>query len=301
MGSQWWAEEPQVLSRRQSLPHTEPQLPTTGDVWRIVKHMAAQQPKGSIERLLLVAAFAQSAFQAVGKLKCMYPISGETYELVLPEKKMRILVETTYLSIKETRAIISWVAEGEHWRLEGEDEPSIKFHTTSVELILNWLDRLTFSDGDIYSWKKMTTGAPCISIIGGLTPIFRGTITVHNKEFQQSVTLEFRRDSAWKSLAFKEVVKDGIFGFMEKDGRMLERPILTGSWNDRIVAHMPDGSLWTLFEVNPLPYGPNRLGLNVFSMQLNEMTPGLQAKLPPTDTRRRRDLRALEKGDYAKA
>ena len=39
MGSQWWAEEPQVLSRRQSLPHTEPQLPTTGDVWRIVKHM----------------------------------------------------------------------------------------------------------------------------------------------------------------------------------------------------------------------------------------------------------------------
>lgn len=170
---------------------------------------------------------------------------------------------------------------------------------------------------------QMTTGAPCISIIGGLTPIFRGTITVHNKEFQQSVTLEFRRDSAWKSLAFKEVVKDGvgpsvgaltdihpskgclppvlfqhipsparshpssgmtswracqlsstsrrqgayrfldcphvqIFGFMEKDGRMLERPILTGSWNDRIVAHMPDGSLWTLFEVNPLPYGPNR-------------------------------------------
>ena len=42
---------------------------------------AAQKPKGSIERLLLVAAFAQSAFQAVGKLKCMYPISGETYEV----------------------------------------------------------------------------------------------------------------------------------------------------------------------------------------------------------------------------
>ena len=33
---------------------------------------------------------------------------------------------------------------------------SIKFHATSVELILDWLDRLTFSDGDIYSWKKVT-------------------------------------------------------------------------------------------------------------------------------------------------
>ena len=36
-------------------------------------------------------------------------------------------------------------------------------------------------------------------------------------------------------------------------------------------------------------------------MQLNEMVPGLEVKLPPTDTRHRRDLRALEKGNYAKA
>ena len=42
---------------------------------------AAHKPKGSIERLLLVAAFAQSAFQAVGKLKCMVPMMGETYEV----------------------------------------------------------------------------------------------------------------------------------------------------------------------------------------------------------------------------
>ena len=42
---------------------------------------AAQKPKGSIERLLLVAAFAQSAFQSIGRLKCMIPIMGETYEV----------------------------------------------------------------------------------------------------------------------------------------------------------------------------------------------------------------------------
>ena len=49
-----------------------------------------------------------------------------------------------------------------------------------------------------------------------------------------------------------------LFGYIEKDGRMLERPVLTGSWKDRIVAHMPDGSQWTVFEVNPLLGGPNR-------------------------------------------
>ncbi len=42
-----------------------------------------------------------------------------------------------------------------------------------------------------------------------------------------------------------------------------------------------------------------RMGLNLFSMQLNEMTPGLEAKLPPNDIRWRKDLRAIEKGDYA--
>lgn len=37
----------------------------------------------------------------------------------------------------------------------------------------------------------------------------------------------------------------------------------------------------------------------LFSVRLNEMTPGLETKLPPTDVRRRGDLRALERGDYA--
>lgn len=41
---------------------------------------AAVMPKGSMERLLLVAAFAVSAFQSVGNLKCTLPIMGETYE-----------------------------------------------------------------------------------------------------------------------------------------------------------------------------------------------------------------------------
>ena len=41
--------------------------------------------------------------------------------------------------------------------LEGEDEPALKFWGTSLELHMNWLDRLTFSDGDAYTWKKVCT------------------------------------------------------------------------------------------------------------------------------------------------
>ena len=42
---------------------------------------AALQHKSSLERLLLVAAFAVSGFQAVGALKCTMPTMGETYEV----------------------------------------------------------------------------------------------------------------------------------------------------------------------------------------------------------------------------
>lgn len=50
---------------------------------------------------------------------------------------------------------------------------------------------------------------------------------------------------------------------MEKDGRSLDKPTLSGSWTDRVVANMPDGSQWTLFETKPVPSGPNRCGINV--------------------------------------
>ena len=49
-----------------------------------------------------------------------------------------------------------------------------------------------------------------------------------------------------------------MFGYVERDGRRLDMPFLSGSWRSRLVADMPDGSHWTVFEVNPLPSGPNR-------------------------------------------
>ena len=49
-----------------------------------------------------------------------------------------------------------------------------------------------------------------------------------------------------------------MFGYVERDGRRLDTPFLSGSWRSKIMADMPDGSHWTVFEVNPLPSGPNR-------------------------------------------
>lgn len=56
---------------------------------------AAQRPKGGIERLLLVAAFAVSPYAAAKHVRApMYPLLGETFELVIPEKHVRFIAET---------------------------------------------------------------------------------------------------------------------------------------------------------------------------------------------------------------
>ncbi|KAK9916529.1 hypothetical protein WJX75_003761 [Coccomyxa subellipsoidea] len=189
----WWDAELPAPERRTALPHAKLKLPSAQETWKIVKHMvssnnmdvpipahmclpidelqrraeemeyselldqAAEHPKRSMDRLLLVAAFAMSAFQAVRPMRASLPIMGETVEVVLPEKKMRFLAETAYLNQKANRVINAWVAEGENWLLEGEDEPALRFWGASLELHLNWLDHLTFSDGDAYSWKKART------------------------------------------------------------------------------------------------------------------------------------------------
>ncbi|KAI4339728.1 hypothetical protein MLD38_024638 [Melastoma candidum] len=43
---------------------------------------------------------------------------------------------------------------------------------------------------------------------------------------------------------------------------------------------------------------PTRYNFSRFSITLNELTPGLKEKLPPTDSRLRPDQRHLENGEY---
>ena len=56
---------------------------------------AAQEPAGSIERFLMVAAFAVSGYSSTAgrTSKPFNPLLGETYELVHAEKGFRAVVE----------------------------------------------------------------------------------------------------------------------------------------------------------------------------------------------------------------
>lgn len=56
---------------------------------------AATLPKGSIERMTHIAAFAVSGYSGSGRrtIKPFNPLLGETFEFVCPEQGMRCLIE----------------------------------------------------------------------------------------------------------------------------------------------------------------------------------------------------------------
>ncbi|CAM8885383.1 unnamed protein product [Rhodiola kirilowii] len=69
-------------------------------------------------------------------------------------------------------------------------------------------------------------------------------------------------------------------------------------WSARGLTH--DASLlWK--KKHTIPVNVTRYNLPSFAITLNEITPALQEKLPPTDSRFRPDQRHLENGEYEKA
>ena len=73
-----------------------------GGVWRsepAPRAQAASLPKGSIERMVQVAAFAISGYSGTARRtnKPFNPLLGETFEFVCQEQGMRLLIEKVHL------------------------------------------------------------------------------------------------------------------------------------------------------------------------------------------------------------
>lgn len=256
--------------------------------------LAAKFPKHSIDRLLRVAAFAVSAYSStVGRTaKPFNPLLGETYELVHVEKGFRFLAE----KVSHHPTIIAAVAEGRGWRFEGDADVKSKFWGRSIELKPEGVLRLTFHDGDVYTWSKVTTSINNL-ILGKIYVDHGGIMRVHNHG----------PDNLTARLRFKEtgLLMDRdprqVRGVIERGNQRLDFPILHGHWDDSMWAELEDGRSLELWRKAPLPPDPTRYNLTSFAIQLNELTPGLKNKLAPTDCRLRPDQSATEKGMWSLA
>lgn len=255
----------------------------------------------SLMRIVNVAAFAVSGYaSSEGRLcKPFNPLLGETYEADYPERGFRFFSE----KVSHHPTLIACHCEGRGWKFWADSNLKTKFWGQSIQLDPVGLLTLEFDDGERFQWSKVTTSIYNL-VIGKIYCDHHGTMQIRGNR-QYSCNLKFKGQS------FFDRNPRLVQGFVE-DAAGCKVATVFGKWDESIYYTEGDGTkkikdphssgdahlLWK--RIKPTP-NLTRYNLTSFAITLNELTPGLKGRLPPTDSRLRPDQRSLENGEYEKA
>ncbi|KAK0587659.1 hypothetical protein LWI29_026518 [Acer saccharum] len=255
----------------------------------------------SLLRALHVAAFAVSGYASSESRHCkpFNPLLGETYEADYPDKGVRFFSE----KVSHHPTLIACHCEGKGWKFWGDSNLRTKFWGRSIQLDPVGVLTLEFDDGEIFKWSKVTTTIYNL-ILGKLYCDHHGMMHIQGNR-QHSCKLKFKEQSILDRNPHQ------VNGFVEDVAGKKEATIF-GKWDDSMYYISGDGTgkpkdcnvssnACLLWKSNKPPPNVTRYNLTSFAITLNELTPGLQEKLPPTDSRLRPDQRHLENGEYEKA
>ncbi|XWS25198.1 hypothetical protein CRYUN_Cryun27aG0049200 [Craigia yunnanensis] len=255
----------------------------------------------SLMRILNVAAFAVSGYSSTeGRIcKPFNPLLGETYEAGFPDKGVRFVSE----KVSHHPMIVACHCQGTGWKFWGDSNLKSKFWGRSIQLDPVGVLNLEFEDGEVFQWTKVTTSIYNL-ILGKLYCDHYGTMRIEgNREY--SCKLKFKEQSIIDRNPHQ------VHGIVQdRNGRTVAT--LFGKWDESM--HYVNGDCSAkgkgqeslsephlLWKQSKPPEYPTRYNLTRFAITLNELTPGLKEKLPPTDSRLRPDQRYLENGEYEMA
>ncbi|KAL6566539.1 Oxysterol-binding protein-related protein 1D [Orobanche gracilis] len=249
-------------------------------------------------RILNVAAFAVSGYASTEGRQCkpFNPLLGETYEADYPDKGLRFFSE----KVSHHPVIVACHCEGRGWKFWADSNLKGKFWGRSIQLDPVGVLTLQFEDGETFQWSKVTTSIYNI-IIGKIYCDHYGTMRIKGSG-RYSCKLKFKEQSIIDRNPHQ------VHGFVQ-DNRTGEKvAFLLGKWDEAMYYVMGDPSTKTngydpmteavLLWERDKSVAKTRYNLTPFAISLNELTPGLQKKLPPTDSRLRPDQRHLENGEY---
>ncbi|XP_006286273.2 oxysterol-binding protein-related protein 2A isoform X2 [Capsella rubella] len=252
-------------------------------------------------RALYVAAFAVSGYASTEGRHCkpFNPLLGETYEADFPEKGIRFFSE----KVSHHPTVIACHCEGKGWKFWGDTNLRSKFWGRSIQVEPVGVLTLEFDDGEVFQWSKVTSTIYNI-ILGKLYCDHHGVMQIRGNR-QYSCTLKFKEQSILERNPHQ------VNGFVE-DVAGQKAATIFGKWDDSLYYVSGDGISKTkvsdpasnaslLWKRTRPPPNVTRYNLTSFAITLNELTPGLQEILPPTDSRLRPDQRHLENGEYEKA
>ncbi|KAG1334686.1 oxysterol-binding protein-related protein 1C [Cocos nucifera] len=252
-------------------------------------------------RILNVAAFAVSGYSSTDGRHCkpFNPLLGETYEADYPDKGLRFFSE----KVSHHPMIVACHCEGNGWKFWGDSNLKSKFWGRSIQLDPVGVLTLEFDDGEVFQWSKVTTSIYNL-ILGKLYCDHYGTMRIQgNREY--SCKLKFKEQSIIDRNPHQ------VHGIIQ-DRNGTTVATLFGKWDESM--HFVHGDCsgkgkgseslseaCVLWKCGKPPKNPTRYNLTRFAITLNELTPGLKEKLPPTDSRLRPDQRCLENGEYEMA
>ncbi|CAN1175454.1 Oxysterol-binding protein-related protein 1C [Linum perenne] len=251
----------------------------------------------SLMRILNVAAFAVSGYASTeGRIcKPFNPLLGETYEADYPDKGIRFFSE----KVSHHPMIVACHCQGTGWKFWGDSNLKSKFWGRSIQLDPEGLLTLEFDDGEVFQWSKVTTSIYNL-ILGKLYCDHYGTMRiVGNRDY--SCKLKFKEQSIIDRNPHQV---QGVV--VDKSGKTVAT--LFGKWDESMhyvlggkAKGFESSEAHTLWRRSNPPKSPTKYNLTRFAITLNELTPGLKEKLPPTDSRLRPDQRYLENGEFEMA
>lgn len=255
----------------------------------------------SLMRILNIAAFAVSGYASTEGRQCkpFNPLLGETYEADYPDKGLRFFSE----KVSHHPMIVACHCDGRGWKFWGDSNLKGKFWGRSIQLDPVGVLTLQFEDGETFQWSKVTTSIYNI-ILGKIYCDHYGTMRIRGSG-NYSCKLKFKEQSIIDRNPHQ------VQGFVQ-DNRTGEKvAMIVGKWDEAMYYVLGDPS------TKPKGYDPmseavllwerhksvtqTRYNLTPFAISLNELTPGLLEKLPPTDSRLRPDQRYSENGEYEMA
>ncbi|KAL4181487.1 hypothetical protein AMTRI_Chr12g237540 [Amborella trichopoda] len=196
--------------------------------------------------------------------------------------------------------IIACHCEGRGWKLWGDSNLRSKFWGRSIQVDPVGVLTLEFDDGEVFQWSKVTTSIYNL-IFGKVYCDHHGTMQIKGNGLF-SCMLKFKEQSLIDRNPHQ------VQGFVnDKMGK--EVATLFGKWDDSMYyvagdvctkprGYNPSSDATLLWKRSMPPPNLTRYNLSSFAITLNELTPGLKDKIPPTDSRLRPDQRHLENGEY---
>ncbi|GBG70996.1 hypothetical protein CBR_g8295 [Chara braunii] len=261
---------------------------------------AAVRQESSMERMLLVAAFACSSYyrSILRDAKPFNPLLGETYEWASPEGRTKFIAE----QVSHHPPIMAFNCEGldGQYCIYGEMELRNKFWGKSVEILPIGVCHLRIPKfKDHYTWNKVTT---CVHnvVVGKLWIDNYGEMLITNHTTGETCRLRFHKATsqeqgrvAGKAFDAKGVAVYSIHGnYMDKISATPEAlAVKSVAPASNGATPKPPRLLWK--GTNQLENSVQQYSFSQFTVGLNELTPKLAEVLPPTDSRFRPDQRAL--------